>query len=189
MRYAPGHKEKTHRKLLLAAGKLFRKSGFKGVSVERVMKQAGLTHGGFYAHFKSKTQLIAETFAVDAGLLRMLREKETASGAARVLSGYMAPENRSEVAAGCPLAALPADVSRSNATIKAAYTARVAELLSLLADRMPAQLDNVERETRAMETMVLALGSVMFSQALSDKELADRLQNVCRHAVDRRFEV
>ncbi len=94
----------NRRKILDAASRLFRARGFEAVTVAEVMKAAGLTHGGFYGHFKSKDDLIAQTLAhvLAAGAEG---ERNLASYAAQ----YLTPDHRDDLAGGCPTAALGAE--------------------------------------------------------------------------------
>src|SRR5438874_7022730 len=108
--------ENRHR-ILDAASRLFRAKGFDAVSVAEVMKAAGLTHGGFYGHFSSKDDLVAQTLAhvlaVDAGAEGDLRSfTET----------YLSPRHRDNAADGCPTAGLAADIRHQTAAARAAMT-------------------------------------------------------------------
>src|SRR5258706_9829311 len=108
----------NRRKILDAASRLFRARGFEAVTVAEVMKAAGLTHGGFYGHFKSKDDLIAQTLAhvLAAGAEG---ERNLASYAAQ----YLTPDHRDDLAGGCPTAALGAETIRQAPEARAAMTA------------------------------------------------------------------
>src|SRR3954468_3498661 len=104
-------------RILQAAGRLFRERGFDGVSVAEVMQAAGLTHGGFYGHFKSKDDLIAESLA------HALTPRGAAGDFAGFVKGYLAPEHRDDFAGGCPTAGLAAESIRQAPEARAAATA------------------------------------------------------------------
>src|SRR5271168_4232507 len=108
----------NRRKILDAAGRLFREKGFEAVSVAEVMNATGLTHGGFYGHFGSKDHLIAETLA------HLLA---SASGGEfdlrHYIDEYLSPRHRDNAGAGCPTAALAAETLRQAPAARAALTA------------------------------------------------------------------
>src|SRR5271167_2520013 len=111
MRYAAGHREQTRAKILRAAGKVFRRQGYHASGVDKVMQEAGLTAGGFYAHFDSKQTLLAEAIGVAAADIGERRESALAglSGSEWLnvfLERYLSMSHRCALERGCPFAAL-----------------------------------------------------------------------------------
>lgn len=106
------HKAAARGRIVSAAGKAFRARGFDATSVAGVMSEAGLTHGGFYAHFPSKQALFAEVATHDHDLLTRLKATKTLEERAAVLDAYLDPSNFPAVSAGCTLSSLAAEAAR-----------------------------------------------------------------------------
>src|SRR3954452_17955246 len=114
MRYPKDQKQATRRRILEAAGRRFKQEGIDGAGVAAVMSDAGLTNGAFYAHFKSKEDLVANVLAEQ---LRVQRKRFRAAPSDRaglepLIGACLSPEHRDESAAGCPSAALPDEIDR-----------------------------------------------------------------------------
>src|SRR5688500_18168079 len=119
MRYPPGHKEKTRERILDAAATVFRRLGYQWAGVDAVMKEAGLTAGGFYAHFPSKEALFAQTLPYAMGQTRTLvgPDFDQLAGSEwvrAVAERYLSPAHRRLVDKGCPLPALLPEVARAS---------------------------------------------------------------------------
>jgi TetR/AcrR family transcriptional repressor of nem operon len=115
MRYDDNHKERTRARVLAAAAAAIRRKGAERVGVAEVMAGAGLTHGGFYAHFTSKDDLVAQAVAhmFDAAYARFLSHtegREPAEALSRYIDAYLATSHRLDRAHGCPIAALSGDL-------------------------------------------------------------------------------
>ena len=137
MRYAAGHKEQTRAKILQAAGKVFRREGYHAAGVDKVMEEAGLTAGGFYAHFGSKEALLAETLAPAAAEAGARRDKDLEGVAGRAwveafVERYLSPSHRGKTEDGCPLPALVSEVARAGGPVKASFEAIVRDLAARL---------------------------------------------------------
>ena len=160
----------TRKRILDAAGRLFRKQGIDGVGVDAVMREAGLTHGGFYLHFDSKEALAAE---VSRSLLeqaagnwdRISRSHDRRSALARIVTGYLDPEH---VGAGlcCPLATLGSDVARRDAS-RGAIHAAMNGMIEALARCVPGR-----RRQRALATLSTLVGAVVLARLANDPALA-----------------
>ena len=172
MRYDKGHKDATHRHILNIAAKLFLKHGIDGVGIATIMKEAGLTNGGFYAHFKSKDALVAEM------LDEILEQKETEYLSNNpdplvYIKFYLSPLHRDRIECGCPISALLSElVHHSKATRKVLtkWSVRTVE-------RIAAQLkgSEEERNKRALSIMAILFGSLQMARAVTDQELSDRI--------------
>src|SRR5581483_3165954 len=119
------------RKILAAASRLFRERGFEAVTVAEVMQAAGLTHGGFYGHFKSKDALIAATLA------DVLPGGTAAVDLADYAAGYLSPRHRDDRAAGCPIAGLGAETLRQSKEARHEMTVGVKKQIERLAAFAP----------------------------------------------------
>lgn len=180
MRYAPEHKARTRERILREAGRLFRRYGYRGVGIERIMAAARLTRGGFYAHFPSKSALFAAVIDEGTDFVRRLqqarggadRTPDGVEGACRVVSAYLDPANREKVARGCTLATLTQDVARSDAPAKAAYARRVRELAAELEAHLPAGLPVAVRRERALAAVTLCVGGIAIARSAGDEALS-----------------
>lgn len=175
MRYEPEHKARTRARILEKAAALFREDGYRGVGVDRIMAAAGLTRGGFYAHFPSKAALFAEVLAQQPDFARRLR---AADDAAEVIAGYLDPANREKIARGCSLATLTNEVPRRDRAARRAYAALVEELVEAFAAHVPEGA--ADRRARALEAIVLCVGGIGLARGLGDSALARELLAVCR---------
>ena len=139
MRYAAGHKQKTRAKIVRAAGKVFRREGYHAAGVDKVMEEAGLTAGGFYAHFVSKEALLAATIEPTAAEVGGRRDKELESLAGRAwveafIERYLAPRHMRNTEGGCPLPALASEVARAGSPVKASFESVVLRFATRLVD-------------------------------------------------------
>ncbi|HEX4301831.1 MAG TPA: TetR/AcrR family transcriptional regulator [Rhizomicrobium sp.] len=191
MRYAETHKEETHKALLKAAAAQLREKGPDRLSVTSVMKAAGLTHGGFYAHFKSKDALLNETLADTFGrskrrMTRLLEGLPPKHALATYIDFYVAATHRDNPANGCPITALNSDMPRQSKKFRAAFEAGVKSLAGFLADRMTdVGIENAE----ALAPSILAAmaGAVALSRTISDPELSDELLASTRAGIKARL--
>src|SRR4051794_13673070 len=145
MRYSKDHKQATRQRIVEAGGRRFKQDGIDGAGVAAVMSDAGLTNGAFYAHFRSKEDLVA---TVLAGQLSAQRESFDAepsdrAGLEAFIRAYLSPEHRDERAGGCPSAALLDEVVRRPARTKRVFTGELLELM----DDIAARLDPTDIET------------------------------------------
>jgi TetR/AcrR family transcriptional repressor of nem operon len=188
MPYSPEYKRDTHQKILESARRLFNSRGFFEVSIDEVMVNAGLTHGGFYRHFRNKDQLYAEAvrrfLCTDApkpwqpSPLRAAVAKK--SRGQRVIDAYFSRDHFDDRETCCPLIALPSDVMRGSDTVKGAYR----EVLEKLIDIFLEDLDEPQRRERALALAVLCVGGVVAAKCVDDPALADDLRRAAhRQAV------
>lgn len=187
MRYGPEHKGRTRERILREAGRLFRRHGYRGVGIDRIMAGAHLTRGGFYAHFSSKEALFAAVLDQGTDFVRRLREArdggapESVEGACAVVSAYLDPSNREKVARGCSLATLTQDVPRTGPAAGAAYARRVRELAGELEAHLPADLPRRERRERALAAVTLCVGGIAVGRSVGDEKLAREVLRTARN--------
>src|SRR2546427_3892133 len=151
MRYHPDHRERTRRRVLEEATKAIRRQGPYRLGVAGVMNQAGLTHGGFYAHFSSKDALVSAAIGAmfDGALERWTRathDRPPEAGLAAYIESYLSAEHGDTRGGGCPLAALASDLPRLAAPSRTAFAAGVRGLT----DAIAAQLERLGHEKPAM---------------------------------------
>lgn len=191
MRYTPEHKARVRRRIVEAAGRLFRRRGYAGVGIDDLMAAAKLTRGGFYGHFRSKAALFAEALAEEHGFVRLLRARRGRSRTAlrreaeRIVADYLHPHHRDEVGRGCYLAALSPDVARAGRPARRAYEAAV----RALADELGRGLDAARPlDPRALTTIALCVGGLSVARAVDDDALAAAILRAAERAAHAQLE-
>lgn len=186
MRYPPGHKQETRRKILSAASSLFRRQGVAATGLPEVMKTAGLTVGGFYRHFDSKTELFREAVKSSLGrTLGFLRHGPShhrgRDWMAQASARYLSREHLDNVDHGCPLPALTTEVARADPDVKATYAGALTEIIDELETRMPNDGELAPRD-RAWAFMALNVGALMLARGTGDPDQAEEILSACRRA-------
>ena len=185
VRYPQGHKEKTREQIVSAAARAFREEGVGGVSVGELMGRAGLTHGGFYAHFRNKDQLVAEACRCalresSGRLIGAAREAPPKERLAAFIRAYASPAHRDDPGGGCVMPALAAELGRHDAPeVRSAFTESFNESIALLARALP-EADGADRTERALALMSGLAGAVMLSRAVDDPALSERILESAR---------
>jgi TetR/AcrR family transcriptional regulator, transcriptional repressor for nem operon len=179
MRYTADHKEQTHRRIVQTAARAFKKHGLQGVGIADLMKKAGLTHGGFYAHFPDRDTLVAEATAAGyeeaaERLIAALAEKPADERVEAFLDRYLGEAHRAHAENGCPLPALAADMSRQPVPVRRTFTEQFRRYGSKLAALLPSRYKG-DREATALAVLSGVAGAVMLARAVSDPDLSDRI--------------
>lgn len=168
----------NRKRIVETASVLFRERGYDGVGVAELMSAAGLTHGGFYKHFGSKADLMAE--AMSCGFTR---SAESTAGVNReqFVEYYLSRQHRDSMGNGCVMSALGADTARQSESMKATFAAGIETQLALLANENAAG-----GGTRAdlIDTLAHLVGALVLSRACpDDSALADEILDVCRSRI------
>ena len=177
-------KQETRLRILEAAARQLRADGLPHSGVQRIMEEAGLTHGGFYSHFASKEQLVADAIgnALDSSSEALLGGSRGDPGPERrrgLLSRYLSRGHRDAPGAGCPLPSTSADVARSPAAVRQAYE----EGLRRIIEYFEAELRDLPEEQmhlRARGTLALCVGGMLLARAVDDPTLSDDILESCR---------
>jgi len=178
MPYSATHKLQTRQRILESARRLFNSKGFTQVSIGEVMENAGLTHGGFYRHFKDKDELYAEAvrwFLCEEAPKPWQRRRRGAarkSRAHRIVDAYFSLDHFDDRESCCPLIALPSDTARSGEGVKAAYQDVLQKLLALF----QADLGGAAARERALALAALCIGGLAASRGVADPGLAQELR-------------
>jgi TetR/AcrR family transcriptional regulator, transcriptional repressor for nem operon len=173
-------KEATHERIVEVAARAIRRNGYGGAGVADVMKEAGLTHGGFYAHFGSREGMLAEA-ADRAGADTVALLTRVASNAPQdealqaLLRAYLSDEHVAQAETGCPLAALGSEMPRQSADVRRAATRRIKELIDLVARQMPGWGGPGAHE-KALATVATMVGAVLLARAVDDPQLSDAVR-------------
>jgi len=180
MGHSKSDKEESHARIVQVAAARFRESGVEGIGVADLMKEAGLTHGGFYRHFASREALVAEAVeralhdganAVEAlGSLRRPPEAVLAL----LVDGYLSAAHRDRLATSCAVTTLAGDVARSNEQARTAYAGQVGLYLELLT-RLIAADTQADRRGRAIAALSTLVGAVSMARAVNDEALSDEI--------------
>ncbi|RJF88628.1 TetR/AcrR family transcriptional regulator [Oleomonas cavernae] len=176
---SPRSKEATHQRIVDAAARAIRHSGYDGTSVADIMKQAGLTHGGFYAHFASREAMLAEA-ADRAGAESIATSARIAAAAPpgqalqAMMCAYLSKEHVRNLERGCPVAALGSEMPRQAPEVRRAATRRIKEMIDSVARHLPdwGQAGAHEQALVMVSTMV---GTLMLARAVDDPKLSDSL--------------
>ncbi|WP_230625641.1 TetR/AcrR family transcriptional regulator [Cupriavidus necator] len=183
MRYPLDQKAETHKHIVKAASTQFRKHGVNGIGVAQLMKSAGMTHGGFYAHFDSKDALIAE--AIDAAFDQTMQFLEQAAQAApprqrksAIVGAYVSKKHRDNPGSGCAIAALGTDVSRLDAKTRRRFEARVASLIELVAGS-----DDEASRKDAIVTLAAMVGGLVMARAVRSEALSTEIVDAIQSSV------
>lgn len=185
MRYAKGHKEDTRKRILKVAGERFRRDGIEAAGVVPIMKEAGLTHGGFYAHFASKEALVAETVKATmaestARLLRAVERAGPGQGLAALLDSYLTPAHRDAPASGCLAAAVAGELSRAGDATREAFEQGFRDMVDVVERQLDPSLAGDERQRRAWAITSMMVGAVTLSRATVDRAVSDQMLRAAR---------
>jgi len=187
MRYAAEHKDETRTKVLRAAASAMRQHGPDGVGVAELMRSVGLTHGGFYAHFRNKDDLVAQAVRqmfTDAGRKwdRATAGLPREQALGTYIDRYLSATHRDDASRGCPLTSVAMDLSRQTGDARAAFDAGVASLLARLAAWLPPDAP----AALASSVLTEMVGAVALARAVSDIKLSDQILDAARISVRRR---
>jgi TetR/AcrR family transcriptional regulator, transcriptional repressor for nem operon len=184
MPYPAGHREAVKQNIIDSARKLFNRHGFDNVTLNQIMAGAGLTHGGFYSYFDSKSDLYAEVlgcFFTDPvwkncwdGVHVDLASTDVGS---QVVRAYLSRQHFEDVENSCPMVALPTDVARSGTNAKRAFETVFNAMVSVL-ERSLAQQGR-GRHTTAEAIAALSIGGMIVARTVVDRVLADELRTAC----------
>ena len=184
MRYSSSHKANTRRRIVDGASAALRARGVAGVGVADLMRQAGLTHGGFYSHFSSKDDLIAE--AIDAAGEQSVRSLQKVGQRAGVRSAlkaivdaYLSTAHRDGVERGCVFATLAGELARESPAARRALTVRLEALLALLGEHVPDRR-GTPRRRQAMAVLSCLVGALLLSRAVDDPETSSEILAAAR---------
>ncbi|QND57997.1 TetR/AcrR family transcriptional regulator [Mesorhizobium huakuii] len=159
----------NRRRILDVASRLFREKGFDAVSVAEVMNAAGLTHGGFYGHFSSKDDLIAQTVA------HVLAADSSGGGDFRAYVGsYLSPRHRDNAAGGCPTAGLAAAIRHQTPAARSTMTEGLRSQINRIGTVLP-ELDPADRRRAAIGSFAAMVGAVILARATDDPAFSDEV--------------
>lgn len=175
MRVSRAEMAKNRERIIETAAKLFRERGFDGIGVSDLMKAAGMTHGGFYGHFKSKDELMAQAcqraLADSLAALRLAAAQGGKTALSGVASTYLSPSHRDRPGQGCVMAALASEAPRHNRAVREAFTQGVRAAIDALEPLAPGKSKRAKRE-HAFAIYTSMVGALVLARAVDDASLS-----------------
>jgi TetR/AcrR family transcriptional repressor of nem operon len=187
MRYSREHKFETHARIVKKASVRLREKGAHGIGVADLMKDAGLTHGGFYAHFDSREALVVEAFAyaMDRSTERWRKLAEQTPPDKRlsaIVDGYLTPVHRDDPGHGCAVPALGAEIARESPKTRKAFAAKLEQMVDMIA----AQIPDVPRKSarkQAMAALATMMGTLVLARVAGNGEFSEEFLSAGRDSV------
>ena len=184
MPYPKAHRQEVKEKIIASARRLFNRNGFDAVSISQIMRDAGLTHGGFYSYFASKSDLYVEVmncFFTDPhwkNCWEGVRVDLSATDVgAQVVNAYLSRQHFEDVENSCPMVALPTDAARSGEPVKRAFETVFRAMVSMLERSLTRK--RTESRARAQAIAALSIGGMVVARTLLDRAHADQLRKSC----------
>ena len=187
----PSRKEISHERIVAAAARAIRRGGFQGVGVADIMKEAGLTHGGFYAHFSSRDALLAEALeragqdtAARTRDDRATRQSRGASPLRALVEGYLSDRHLGDIETGCPVAALASEMPRQTPEVREAAAQRVRAMVAAVRRALPKDAPADSGPAIASQLV----GALQLARALGDNTEGQALLKASRRALLAQFD-
>lgn len=187
MRYSKEHKQETHARIVKKASVRLREKGAHGIGVADLMKEAGLTHGGFYAHFDSREALVIEAFAyaMDRSTERWRKIAEQTppdKRLATIVESYLTPVHRDDPGHGCAVPTLGAEIARESPKTRKAFAAKLEAMIDMMADQVLDVPRKVARK-QAISALTTMMGTLVLSRIAGNGEFSDEILAAGREAV------
>jgi len=186
MRYSREHKLETHARIVKKASVRLREKGAHGVGVADLMKDAGLTHGGFYAHFDSREALVIEAFAyaMDRGTAhwrKLAEQTPPDKRLAMIVESYLTPAHRDDPGRGCAIPTLGAEIARESPRTRRAFAAKLEQMIDMLAAQMP-DLPRKAARKQAMAVIATMMGTLVLARVAGSGDFSDEILSAGRFA-------
>jgi TetR/AcrR family transcriptional repressor of nem operon len=187
MRYSREHKLETHARIVKKAAVRLREKGAHGVGVADLMKEAGLTHGGFYAHFDSREALVIEAFAyaMDRSTERWRKLAEATAPEKRlatIVNSYLTPTHRDDPGHGCAVPTLGAEIARESPRTRKAFAAKLEQMVDMMTEQTPDVPRKAARK-QAMAAIATMMGTLVLARIAGNGEFSDEILGAGRDAV------
>jgi TetR/AcrR family transcriptional regulator, transcriptional repressor for nem operon len=185
MGYSQAQKEKTHERIVAIASKRFREKGLARFGIVELMKEAGLTVGGFYKHFDSRDELVAEALSDAFGVWqRQKGAAELTLSLEKLIDDYVSDVHRKNPGAGCAFSALAPEIARSDKQTRALTSDQVKADLELIVGLLPNK-DKRKARSRAILTFSALVGAMSLARAVSDEALSREILKTVAHVLKR----
>jgi TetR/AcrR family transcriptional regulator, transcriptional repressor for nem operon len=178
MGYSKAQKAKTHDRIVKLASKRFREEGLAGIGIAELMREAGLTVGGFYKHFDSRDHLVAEAVTSAFGGWKRRVEATKSSGLSyeKLIDDYLSETHRDNPGTGCAFSALAHEIARGDRRTRMLTSEQVRNDIHLIATLYPAKDKRIAR-SRAILTFSALVGAMSLARAVSDEALSREILN------------
>ncbi|MGB6686948.1 MAG: TetR/AcrR family transcriptional regulator [Terracidiphilus sp.] len=191
MRYGPDHKAEVHRKIVNDASRRVRREGITGAAVSAVMRDAGLTHGGFYKHFGSKDDLLMESLSeafqeITDRLADAAKRSRPGDAWKAIVKAYLSPEHCDHSECGCPVAALAPELARADKEMKPRIAGELIEYKSRMLSFMPGRR-TVDRERAFFSIFSTMIGAIEIARMLPEQAARARVLASARDFLLRSF--
>jgi TetR/AcrR family transcriptional regulator, transcriptional repressor for nem operon len=191
MRYQPGHKAKIHQKIVEDASERVRAEGLSGVAVSALMRDTGLTHGGFYKHFRSKDDLLVESLSeafreFTDTLVRAAEQSPSGEAWKAIVKTYLRPEMCKHPERGCPLAALAPELARVDKRMKPQIVTELVNYKNQMVPFMPGRRI-VDQERAFFAIFSTMIGAIEIARMLPDPEIREKVLGSARDFLLRSF--
>jgi TetR/AcrR family transcriptional regulator, transcriptional repressor for nem operon len=185
MRYSADQKHRTNQRILNAASALFRSRGYGATGIDAVMDSADLTAGAFYAHFRSKEDLLAQSLESafrqsGSAWSRRLENLQGRDWVRKFASAYLSKAHRDDPEHGCPMPALASEIARIGGRSRVIFEQRLRGLIDMVGHEIDPDSPNKDR---AIPAIALCIGGLMLARAVDDPKLSDKILAACRAAV------
>jgi TetR/AcrR family transcriptional regulator, transcriptional repressor for nem operon len=186
MRYSKEHKQETHARIVRKASVRLREKGAHGIGVADLMKEAGLTHGGFYAHFDSREALVIEAFAyaMDRSMAHWRKTAEETPPEKRlatIVESYLTTLHRDDPGRGCAVPTLGAEIARESLKTRKAFAAKLDQMIDMIADQLP-DLPRKAARKQASATLATMMGTLVLSRIAGNGEFSEEILAAGREA-------
>jgi TetR/AcrR family transcriptional repressor of nem operon len=186
MRYSKEHKQETHDRIVRKASVRLREKGAHGIGVADLMKEAGLTHGGFYAHFDSREALVIEALIYASGRSRdswrkLAEQTSQDKRLALIVDTYLNTAHRDDPGHGCAIASLGADMARESPKTRKAFAVELDHMIDLIADQIPSVPRKAARK-QATATLATIMGALVMARIAGGGEFSDEIMAAGREA-------
>src|SRR5882757_9539846 len=187
MRYSKEHKQETHARIVKKASVRLREKGAHGIGVADLMKEAGLTHGGFYAHFDSREALVIEAFnyAMERSTERWRKvaaEVPQDKRLATIVESYLTPVHRDDPGHGCAVPTLGAEIARESPKTRQAFAAKLEQMIDMFADQMP-EVPRKAARKQAAAAIATMMGTLVLARIAGSGDFSDEILAAGREAV------
>jgi len=187
MRYSREHKHETHARIVRKASVRLREKGAHGIGVADLMKEAGLTHGGFYAHFNSREALVIEafTYAMDRSIANWRKAAEQIAPEKQLestIDSYLTSVHRDDPGRGCALPTLGAEIARESPKTRKAFAAKLDQMIDMLAEQIHGVPPKAARK-QAVATLATMMGTIVLARIAGSGEFSDEVLEAGRETV------
>lgn len=178
MRYSREHKQETHDRIVKKASVRLREKGAHGIGVADLMKEAGLTHGGFYAHFDSREALVIEAFAyaMDRSMEHWRKQSDQVAPEkqlGQIVETYLSTLHRDNPGHGCSIPALGAEIARESPKTRKAFAGKLDQMIEMMVDFIP--LPRKAARKQAIATLATMAGTMLLARVAGSSELSDEV--------------